>query len=99
MVNNELQPLPTGASWGAYCSCGCGTLVSTDTGNVLPAADLVDNFVFEFDGELDYIELFVRAHVIGRTFRNGDGKLFVVRADGDSVCAFASEERAIRETE
>jgi hypothetical protein len=90
-MSNVMQDLPAGAAWGAYCSCGCGTLVSTDAGNVLPVADIVDHFVSDFDGDLDYIELFVRAHVIGRAFRDSHGKLFTARVEGDVPTLIAGD--------
>jgi hypothetical protein len=54
--------------------------VADATGTTLPAAALADNYVFSC-GELDYIELFVRAHVLGRTFRNASGWAYVVQPE------------------
>jgi len=42
-----------------YCTCGCGTIVFR--GDV-PQGELEDHYVFEFDGSLDYIEIFVKGH-------------------------------------
>jgi len=78
-----------------YCSCGCDTPVTDAAGVLLPAEQLADNHVFDGEGSLDAIELFHRAHVIGRTLRDAEGYLFVVRPDGDVVCRHAGVERAL----
>jgi hypothetical protein len=63
-----------------YCGCGCDTPVTGADGLLLPPALLADNYVFEADGTLDYIELFHRAHVVGRELRALDGDRYVVEA-------------------
>ena len=60
------------------CSTGCKVVVATGKGMALPAAQLVDSFVFDIEGDIDYIELFVRDHVIGRTMRDRRGNLYEV---------------------
>lgn len=62
-----------------YCSCHCGTPITDAAGVLLPAAQLAENFVFDYDG-LDYIELFHVAHVHGQTLRGKDGKPYTVIA-------------------
>ena len=42
-----------------YCACGCGTPVMF---NGKPMMELEDSFIYEADGTLDYIELFVPGH-------------------------------------
>ncbi len=70
-----------------YCACDrgsyeanvrCMTVVATGEGMALPPEQLADNFVFDIEGDVDYIELFVRDHVLGRTLRNAKGNLYVV---------------------
>jgi hypothetical protein len=78
-----------------YCSCGCNTPVTDAAGVLLPAAQLADHFVFDGEGSLDSIELFHRAHVVGRTLRNAERYLYVVRPDGDVICRHAGVERAL----
>lgn len=41
------------------CSCGCGTVVMIGS---QAQGDITDGFVFESDGTLDFIELFVAGH-------------------------------------
>jgi hypothetical protein len=65
------------------CSTGCSaTVIDADGKLTLPSAQLADNFVFDWDGGVDYVELFVRAHVVGQTLRDARGRLFVVRPEG-----------------
>jgi hypothetical protein len=78
-----------------YCSCGCGVPVTDAQGAILLPAQTVDHFLYDVEGDLDSIELFHRACVIGRTFRNREGFLYVVRPDGDVVCRHAGTERAL----
>lgn len=60
-----------------YCSCGCDTPVTDAAGVLLPATQLADHFVFRC-GELDSIELFHRACVVGQTLRDSAGAAYVV---------------------
>jgi hypothetical protein len=63
-----------------YCSCGCGIPVTTPDGTLLPAEQLADNFVFDYDGSLDYIEIYHRAHVHGRRLTDKDKALYTALA-------------------
>jgi hypothetical protein len=63
------------------CSCGCGTVVMIGS---KAQGDVTDGFVFEADGTLDFIELFVAGHdtargAFGMTGRGiGDFTVFAV---------------------
>ncbi len=55
------------------CACGCGTVVMVGS---TPVGALTDRFIYDFDGELDYIELFVAGHDrlgLASTFRSRAG--------------------------
>jgi hypothetical protein len=63
-----------------YCGCDCGLPITGADGLLLPADQLADNYVFEADGSLDYVELFHRAHVHGQRLTDSEKRLYTVLA-------------------
>ena len=81
MTNFNVSPTLTFCGCGGPDAGGCSATVADAAGLTVPSHDLADNYVFDIEGDLDYIELFVREHVVGRTLRDKHGAPYLVRSN------------------